>query len=96
MILGTYVSCMIMFSSLCTIRYTPYTSRTLEHSTILYETQDLSPLMKLAWNKLDPNYIATIPCDGSKTYILDIRYGSVVACILSNEPTSYTTHHTPF
>lgn len=34
--------------------------RSLEHSTILYESPDLTPLLRIAWNKQDPNYLATI------------------------------------
>lgn len=48
--------------------------RSLEHSTIIYETHDLTPLMRLSWNKQDPNYLATILTDSAKTVILDIRY----------------------
>ncbi|CAM9853616.1 unnamed protein product, partial [Choristocarpus tenellus] len=47
--------------------------RSLEHSTIIFETADLTPLMRLGWNKQDPNYLATILTDSSKTVILDIR-----------------------
>ena len=47
--------------------------RSLEHSTIIYETHDLTPLMRLSWNKQDPNYLAAILTDSSKTVILDIR-----------------------
>ncbi|CAN0481222.1 unnamed protein product, partial [Scytosiphon promiscuus] len=47
--------------------------RSLEHSTIIYETHDLTPLMRLSWNKQDPNYLATILTDSAKTVILDIR-----------------------
>ncbi len=46
----------------------------LEHSTILYETPDLAPLLRLCWNKMDPNYLACILTDGSETIILDIRW----------------------
>ncbi|CAM9684124.1 unnamed protein product, partial [Ectocarpus sp. 13 AM-2016] len=46
--------------------------RSLEHSTIIYETHDLTPLMRLSWNKQDPNYLATILTDSAKTVILDI------------------------
>ena len=49
--------------------------RSLEHSTILYETPDLTPLLRIAWNKQDPNYLATILTDSPKAIILDIRYG---------------------
>lgn len=48
--------------------------RALEHSTILYESPSLSPLLRIAWNKQDPNYLATILTDSSKAIILDIRY----------------------
>ena len=37
---------------------------------ILYESPDLSPLLKIEWNKLDPNYIATIQTDSYKAIIL--------------------------
>ncbi|CAN0257693.1 unnamed protein product [Discosporangium mesarthrocarpum] len=47
--------------------------RSLEHSTIIFETADLTPLMRLSWNKQDPNYLATILTDSSKTVILDTR-----------------------
>lgn len=47
--------------------------RSLEHSTIIYETPDLTPLMRLSWNKQDPNYLATILTDSPKTVIVDIR-----------------------
>lgn len=50
--------------------------RNLEHSTITYESEGLSPLLRLAWNKQDPNYLATILSDSSKTIILDIRMPS--------------------
>lgn len=32
------------------------------------------PLIRLAWNKQDPNYIATMPLDSTEIVILDIRY----------------------
>eukprot|EP01038_Epipyxis_sp_PR26KG_P009529 gene9529-12836_t len=51
--------------------------RSLEHSTILFESTDLTPLLRLAWNKLDPNYIATIHTESNKAIILDIRVPSI-------------------
>ena len=47
--------------------------RSLVHSTIIYESPDLVPLLRLAWNRQDPNYLATIMADSTKTYLLDIR-----------------------
>ena len=51
--------------------------RSLEHSTIIYETPDLSPLLKIVWNKQDPNYLCTIQTEGKKTIILDVRVPSI-------------------
>ncbi|CAE7532128.1 wdr68, partial [Symbiodinium microadriaticum] len=51
--------------------------RSLEHSTILYETADLSPLLRVAWNKIDNNYLATIQTSSPKTVIIDIRMPSI-------------------
>jgi len=61
--------------------------RSLEHSTIIYESADAQggspvPLIRLAWNKQDPNYLATLTMDSSKVIILDIRVPSLPACVL--------------
>ena len=37
--------------------------RNLEHSTVLYETENNIPLLKLAWNRNDPHYVAVIEMD---------------------------------
>ena len=37
--------------------------RHLEHSTIIYEDPQHHPLLRLAWNKQDPNYLATMAMD---------------------------------
>jgi len=58
--------------------------RSLETSTILYETQDpKTSLLRLAWNKQDPNYIATIMTDSPKAIILDIRVPSLPSAELT-------------
>lgn len=55
--------------------------RTLEHSTILYETgssgASSKPLLRLGWNKQDEHYLATMAVDSSKAIVLDIRIPSV-------------------
>jgi WD repeat-containing protein 68 len=51
--------------------------RSLEHSTIIYETKTLEPLLRLEWNKQDPNYLATFMTDSRRTVILDIRVPTV-------------------
>jgi WD repeat-containing protein 68 len=58
--------------------------RSLEHSTILYETPPpknqpptgrppSSPLLRIAFNPGDPNYMSTFHQDGSDVQILDMR-----------------------
>ncbi len=46
--------------------------RHLEHSTIMFENP--VPLLRLAWNKLDPNLIAAVQMDSPNAIIIDIRY----------------------
>eukprot|EP00467_Chlorarachnion_reptans_P020110 CAMPEP_0114496936 /NCGR_PEP_ID=MMETSP0109-20121206/6040_1 /TAXON_ID=29199 /ORGANISM="Chlorarachnion reptans, Strain CCCM449" /LENGTH=371 /DNA_ID=CAMNT_0001674251 /DNA_START=116 /DNA_END=1228 /DNA_ORIENTATION=+ len=47
--------------------------RSLEHSTIIYESPNLVPLLRLSWNKQDPNYLATFLMDHNHVVIIDIR-----------------------
>eukprot|EP00359_Climacostomum_virens_P010249 CAMPEP_0204915948 /NCGR_PEP_ID=MMETSP1397-20131031/13862_1 /ASSEMBLY_ACC=CAM_ASM_000891 /TAXON_ID=49980 /ORGANISM="Climacostomum Climacostomum virens, Strain Stock W-24" /LENGTH=296 /DNA_ID=CAMNT_0052088227 /DNA_START=73 /DNA_END=963 /DNA_ORIENTATION=+ len=47
--------------------------RNMEHSTILFESPDYTPLLRLAWNKHDSNYLATIMMESSIVTILDVR-----------------------
>lgn len=67
--------------------------RSLEHSTIIYESANfgtypcgpahfshprpIEALLRLEWNKQDPNYLATFMVDNRKTTILDIRVPSI-------------------
>mmetsp|Transcript_22657 Transcript_22657/g.51053 ORF Transcript_22657/g.51053 Transcript_22657/m.51053 type:complete len:338 (-) Transcript_22657:128-1141(-) len=54
--------------------------RSLEHSTIIYESStppDAPPLLRLAWNKQDTNYLATFMMDNTSVVILDIRVPSL-------------------
>lgn len=57
--------------------------RDLEHSTIIYESEDASPLLRVAWNKQDPNYLATIMMDNKNVIILDIRVPMLPVATLS-------------
>ena len=47
--------------------------RHLEHSTIIYEDPSHTPLLRLSWNKQDPNYLATVAMDACEVIILDVR-----------------------
>lgn len=62
--------------------------RSLEHSTILYESQDLSPLLRVAWNMQDSNYLATILTASPHTVILDVRYPAVPVARLGGHQAS--------
>jgi len=50
--------------------------RRLDHSTIVYESPKLCPLLRLEWNKQDQNYLATFTSDSLSTIILDLRMPS--------------------
>lgn len=57
--------------------------RKLQNSTILYESPQLNPLLRLCWNKQDNNYLATLAMDSQKIFILDIRRPSMPVTELS-------------
>lgn len=44
--------------------------RHLEHSTIIYEDSQKLPLLRLAWNKQDPNYLATMAMDAFEVSLI--------------------------
>lgn len=51
--------------------------RDKERSTIIYENTtnlgEMSPLLRLEWNKADPRFMATVGMDSNKVVVLDIR-----------------------
>lgn len=46
--------------------------RHLEHSTIIYEDPQHHPLLRLAWNKQDPNYLATMAMDAMEVHVVAV------------------------
>ncbi|KAK6753550.1 hypothetical protein RB195_012878 [Necator americanus] len=58
--------------------------RHLEHSTIIYEDPQRTPLLRLAWNRNDNNYIATFACESNEVIILDMRIPCHPVARLSN------------
>ncbi|XP_015676716.1 DDB1- and CUL4-associated factor 7 [Protobothrops mucrosquamatus] len=58
--------------------------RHLEHSTIIYEDPQHHPLLRLCWNKQDPNYLATMAMDGMEVVILDVRVPCTPVARLNN------------
>lgn len=51
--------------------------RHLEHSTIIYEDPQHHPLLRLAWNKQDHNYLATFAMDASEVIRIFIHLNLV-------------------
>ena len=47
--------------------------RGLEQSTVLYESSGKTPMLRLAWNKRDENYLATVMMGASSVVVLDVR-----------------------
>ena len=58
--------------------------RHLEHSTIVYEDPKRTPLLRLAWNRVDSNYIATVASDSNEALILDMRIPCTPVAKLTN------------
>lgn len=58
--------------------------RHLEHSTIIYEDPNQQALLRLCWNKQDPNYLATMAIDGVEVIILDVRVPCTPVATLKN------------
>jgi len=62
-----------------------FDQRNLEHSTIIHEASPPSPLLRLAWNKINTNHIATIAMDNGGVALIDIRRPSAVAASTEHE-----------
>jgi WD repeat-containing protein 68 len=50
--------------------------REMEHCFIVYESPNLSPLLRVTWNKLEATYLATFGVEGTEVVIIDIRFPS--------------------
>ena len=51
---------------------------------MLYETENSIPLLKLAWNRLDPYYVAVISMEQNYVTLLDTRSPLSPLCKLTN------------
>lgn len=60
-----------------------FDSRDLSTSTILYENGSQVPFVRLAWNRIDTNLLATISMDCTKVTIVDTRFPCVALQELS-------------
>ena len=59
-----------------------FDQRNLDHSTIIYEADPPSPLLRLAWNKINTNHLATIAMDAPGVNLIDIRRPcAALACL---------------
>ncbi len=50
-----------------------FDSRTVNSSTIIFETRDESPMTRVKWNLVNPNFILTVIVDKNEVFILDQR-----------------------
>eukprot|EP00796_Vickermania_ingenoplastis_P005473 gene5472-3947_t len=58
--------------------------RHMEHSTILYESAKYqTPLLRIAWNRQDANYISTFGIDSPEAIIIDVRYPANPVTVLA-------------
>lgn len=62
--------------------------RSLEHSTIIYEAPDMTPLLRLRWNSCNPSYLATVALDSPEVVLLDIRQPSLPVAHLDHSTAS--------
>uniref|UniRef100_A0AC35U8M7 WD_REPEATS_REGION domain-containing protein n=1 Tax=Rhabditophanes sp. KR3021 TaxID=114890 RepID=A0AC35U8M7_9BILA len=58
--------------------------RHMEYSTIVYEEPTRKPILRIAWNKQDPNYLACFAVEGTDIVILDVRVPSLPVAKLEN------------
>eukprot|EP00127_Corallochytrium_limacisporum_P000341 Clim_evm36s11 gene=Clim_evmTU36s11 len=58
--------------------------RNLEHSTIIFESDQYQPLCRLRWNKQDTNYLATFSMGTNTVSVLDLRMPGKAFCSLSS------------
>jgi len=78
-----------------------FDQRNLDHSTIIYECQPTTPLLRLAWNKININHIATLAMDMHGVILIDMRRPSVAlaslsfneACVNSITWAPHSRHH---
>lgn len=50
-----------------------FDTRQLEHSTVQYESPVNNPILRVMWNRTDPNYLAVLTMDSPNISILDTR-----------------------
>lgn len=60
--------------------------RALDTCSILFESQDNSPITRIAWNLNNPNFVAALGMDKNIIYIIDQR--------IANSPYAFLTYHT--
>jgi WD repeat-containing protein 68 len=62
-----------------------FDTRSLDTCSILFETQDASPITRISWNYNDPNFVAALLLDKNFIYIIDQR--------MTNSPYAFLTYH---
>uniref|UniRef100_A0A7S3A397 Uncharacterized protein n=1 Tax=Rhodosorus marinus TaxID=101924 RepID=A0A7S3A397_9RHOD len=55
--------------------------RSLDYSTIIYESEDQGAMMRVCWNKNNAFYLATVMMESPKCVVLDIRVPDRPVCV---------------
>lgn len=64
--------------------------RSLDHSTIIYETKDQTPITKIAWNMQNSSFISALAWEKDTVYIIDSRVAMVSLVELKNHTAPVT------
>ncbi|KAH9123307.1 hypothetical protein AeMF1_005644 [Aphanomyces euteiches] len=84
----TFSNCTNIFASVGgdgTLRI--FDLRNLKSCSIIYESADVCPLIRLTWNKLDQNYIAAMMSEGPSVLVFDVRKMGTPATEYSQQTT---------
>ncbi len=65
--------------------------RSLDHSTIIYETPNANALLKVHWNPVDSNYLSSFSADSNSVIVMDIRMPSIPAAELADHESNILT-----
>jgi WD repeat-containing protein 68 len=60
--------------------------RSLDTCSVLFESQDNSPITRVAWNLNNPNFVAALGLDKNLIYVIDQR--------MANSPYAFLNYHT--
>lgn len=84
MLLNRYFVCFTLFGAGADGSVRMFDLRHLEHSTIIYEDPQHHPLLRLGWNKQDPNYLATMAMDALEVNVYRVSPPGISSGVSDN------------